>query len=214
MRRFRAITIAMLGAMLTCTAGCMDAVGWWAEMFTPASTDPALYPVPKNKTILVFPDDYYSRLKSDATRGTFANELNKFLMENNVAASTIPFNKLQEVENTPGFEKLSVDQVGRQVGADLVMYVLFDRMSLKDDNQSDLWHGHLALRVRVVDAKTGACLWPTDRRDGWPIEAVDIAPTSTAADYGLVLEQELVVEAAKRVTYLFCEHPSPERLTK
>ena len=214
MRSIRFITIVLLAAMLTCAGGCADAMGWWAEMWTPDSNDPPLYSIPKHKTILVMPDDYYSRLQFDSTRGALSNELNKLLMENNVTGSTIPFNKLQEAEGTQGFGKLTVDQVGRQVGADVVINVLFDRMSLRDDNQSDLWHGQLALRVKVVDAKTGLRLWPKDRVDGWPIETVDIAPSSTAADYGPILTQELVVEAAKRIAYLFCDHPSPQRLIK
>lgn len=205
--------VAWFGAMLICTGGCADAMGWMAELFSPDSTDPPLYAVDKHKTILVMPDDYYSRLPNDTTRSMLANDLNKLLLEQSVAASTIPFSKLQEAENAKDFDKLSVDQVGRQVGADIVLYVIFDNMSLKDDQQNDLWHGRLALRVKLVDAKTGVRLWPTDR-EAWPIETVDIAPSSTAADYAPVLTQELVTEAAKRITYLFCEHPSADRLMK
>ena len=216
MRRcLRHLPVSLLvAAAATTLQGC--ALGSWAAaVFSPPMKDPALFEIPKGKTILVLPDDFESVVTYDPARGMLAESLNKLLVENKVATTTIPFSNLVDLDaRTNNLEDLSVSEIGEKLGADIVVYVLFDAFSLKDDPGNPLWHGRLAANVRVVDVK-GGLLWPKDRpRDGWPIKPVDIPTNNTSVTYEQVLSRQLTAEAAQRIAWLFYEHPSPRRLIR
>lgn len=55
---------------------------------------------------------------------------------------------------------LSPEQVGRQLGAQLVLYVVLDKYELSQVSESDYYNGLLAGRVQLVDVRMDEILWP------------------------------------------------------
>lgn len=200
-----ALLLTALGMVL---AGC-PVVGWMATAFAPPKKVKAVFDLPPKKAILVFVDDYYHVTEFEAIKMDLAREINKGLIRNKLAARTIDYDRVLDLQgNMPYFRRLKVSEIGQRLGADLVLYIVIDRFSLHDNDTSLLWRGKLQVSVRVVDAKTGERLWPGDRRDdGYPVPAVELPSVDdSSANYEERLSRELAEKMADRVVKLFYKH--------
>lgn len=215
MRYFRGHSVVFLGAVVFAVtlAGC-GAVPWLTWQLTPAETVAATYKPPAGKTILVFPDDMLHPINYEPVKQILATEISKQLVESKVAGLTIPYQNLAELEaTTPGFNKLSVSEVGQKLGAHIVLYVHIDKFSLKDNEANPLWHGKLETTVRMVEVNKGL-LWPKDRPSGWPIEPLDIPTSETSKTYDTRLARTLAQRMAGRIVNLFRKHTVGQRPSK
>jgi len=210
-RRFL-LSAACCAAVLP-TGGC--AIGnWLAAMTLPPPKDPALFEIPEGKTVLVLPDDPFSRVAYEPFRQDLATEINRLLVENEVTKAAIPFQDLADLEvRTNNLDGLSSGEIRRKLGADIVIYVPITQWALKDDPASTIWHGRTNMLVRVIDVDEGL-LWPRDRRDGWPIEPVEIPTGETSAGYATTMSRKLALAAAKRVAEMFYDHKISNTLVK
>ena len=217
MRYFRGHSVVLLGtvAFAVALAGC--GVGpWLAYQMSPAQKVAAKYQPPEGKTILVFPDDALDPVNYEPVKQIMATEINKRLIKNKVAAMTVPYQHLMDLESrTPNFSRLAVSEVGDKLGAHIVLYVHIDKFSLKDDEANPLWHGQMETTVRMVDVRARSAeearLWPKDRPRGWPVESVDIPTSETTRTYDTKLARELAERMAERIVNLFCEHTAAKR---
>ncbi len=215
MRYFRRHSVVLLGAVVFAVTfiGC-GAVPWLAWQMAPAETVAATYKPPEGKTILVFPDDMLHPVNYEPVKQILATEISKQLVESKVAGLTIPYQSLAELEaTTPGFNKLSVSEVGQKLGAHIVLYVHIDKFSLKDNEANPLWHGRLETTVRMVEVNKGL-LWPKDRPTGWPIEPLDIPTTETSKTYDTRLARTLAEHVAGEIVNLFRKHTVGQRPSK
>lgn len=195
-------------AMLAGLTGCGGAqLGWLATQMNPTVAVPAVYTPPKGKTVLVFVDDYFRVVTYDPVKEHLARQLSRQLQDNKVAKKTVGYERilaLAEADNH--FDDLSVSEVGDKLGADLVLYVLIDRFSLRDSDASQLWRGRLQATVRLVDVRSGR-LWPQDRVEGYPVPAVETPLSDNSLpNYEAQLAQTLANQMAERVGRLFYDH--------
>ncbi|MBL7132653.1 MAG: hypothetical protein ISS78_01015 [Phycisphaerae bacterium] len=215
MRYFRGRSVVFLGAVVF--AGTLVGCGvgpWLAWQLSPAQTVAAQYEPPEGKMILVFPDDMLRPVNYEPVKQILASEINRLLVKNKIAAVTVPYQNLAEMESkTSGFNKLSVSEVGQKLGAHIVLYVHIDRFSLKDDEANPLWHGKLEATVRMVEVKKGL-LWPKDRPAGWPVEPLDVPTTEDSKTYDTRLARILAERMAERIVNLFCKHTADQRPSK
>lgn len=220
MRRFarlaRPVCLGLTAAALAgAVAGCSAAgLAWLTAALAPPKKVPAQYKPPQDKTLLVFVCDKDNPVDYEPIKGELTDRLNEQLAANRVAARTIPYQRLAELASaTPEFNALSVSDVGRKLGADLVLYVRIDGFALKDSAASELWRGQLQVSVRIVEVGKGR-LWPLDRPGGHPIPAVE---TSTATEssplYASELARTLATRMADRVAKLFYDHTEPHEGT-
>ncbi len=70
---------------------------------------------------------------------------------------------------------MSVADIGRAVGAEVVVYITIDAWSLTRDGSS--YSPVVTTRVKVIDAQTRARIWP-DAPNGFPLR---VEPTTRAA---------------------------------
>lgn len=215
MRYFRGHSVVLLGAVVFAVTlvGC-GAVPWLAWQLTPAHKVAATYEPPEGKTILVFPDDMLQPVNYEPVKQILATEISKQLVESKVAGLTIPYQSLAELEaTTPDFNKLSVSEVGKKLGAHIVLYVHIDRFSLRDNEANPLWHGRLETTVRMIEVNKGL-MWPKDRPTGWPIEPLDIPTSETSKTYDTRLARILAERMAGKVVNLFRKHSPDQRASK
>lgn len=191
--------------------GCSPGLGWLGSVFAPPEKIKAVYHPPKGKKVLVFVDDIKRPVSYSPIKGELTRLLNRRLTEANVAAETVPYEKMLDlVAATPDFNHLPVATVGRRLGAELVVYVHIDKFSLKEEEIGTLWQGRFEASVRVVDVRKGV-LWPKDR----PMDGFDVPPIKTPATievsptYGRKLSQELAEKMAERIAFLFYDHEVP-----
>jgi len=204
-----ALLAVLAGALLEC-AGCMPAVGWLVNTFAPPKKIDALYKPPAGKTMLVFVDDLINPVSYEPIKGELTAQLNSVLEANKVSGRTVRYEDLLSLmASTPGFNRLSVSEVGQKLGADIVLYVKIDRFSLKENEATPLWQGTLATTVRMVEVQKGR-LWPDDRPEGYPVRPAETTPqTHPSPTYGEVLSKILAIQMADRIGKLFYDHSIP-----
>ena len=207
----RMLAMTLSAAMAMPLSGCAVSA-WFAAQFGPEKKVPAKYEPPAGKTILVFVDDMLHPVDYEPVKIELAEMLNKQLIDHKVAAKTIPYSRLGEfIAATPSFNSLAVGEVGRKLGADMVLYVQIDEFGLRDAAAaSELWKGRLATSIRLVDVTKGR-LWPTDDPAGHMV--LPKAETQTVSDSsqarGEQISKELAAETADKIAKLFYSHSTP-----
>jgi hypothetical protein len=203
--------MTLSAAMAMPLSGCAVSA-WFAAQFGPEKKVPAKYEPPAGKTILVFVDDMLHPVDYEPVKIELAEMLNKQLIDHKVAAKTIPYSRLGEfIAATPSFNSLAVGEVGRKLGADMVLYVQIDEFGLRDAAAAaELWKGRLGTTVRLVDVTKGR-LWPTDDPAGHMV--LPKAETQTVSDSsqarGEQISKELAAETADKIAKLFYSHKTP-----
>lgn len=122
---------------------------------------PARYEPPKDQPLVVLVEAAHSPATSVPEAEELLQALNKDLIDNKVAP-IIEQRLVDELRDAHGgnFNKLSISEIGRRVGARKVIYVDLTECSLQSDPGSDVFKLKVAARVRVVDAMTAQTLWP------------------------------------------------------
>jgi hypothetical protein len=201
------LVLALAPATLT---GC-PAVAWFVAQFEGSQKVKPLYQPPRGHTVAVLVDDLFVPAP-DTVKARLAEKLNRQLLDNGLAKSTVAHDKVQAALEGPTI--VSVGEAGKKVGADLVLYVNIERFGMRDDETNVMWHPVMQCSVRWVDVSTsggpralGKRLWPTDRADGHVVGPVDLPAkedTSPAAENDL--SNELVDRMAAQIADLFYEH--------
>jgi hypothetical protein len=121
---------------------------------------PAQY-VPKKEPMLVLVENYHnpSAALNDARR--LEDLINQQLKQYRIAPLTDPA-ELDALRNRGDFEKLTIPAVGRSCGAKQVLYVNVRKFAVEGTVGEEMLKGTADMTARVVDADTGATLWPPD----------------------------------------------------
>ena len=212
LQRRTSINLLLLLLLVMGLGGCGPLAAWTAAQFAPPEKVPATYDPPAQKTFLVLVDDYHQVLQYEPLKADLTAELNRQLREHRIARGVVEHDELLNLmETTPRFDDLSTAEVGRELQADIVLYVLIDRFSLKESPANPLWQGKLGASVRLVDVREGR-LWPTDRLGGYPVPTVQLPPTSSDSPTAeAVLSRALARRMADRIAKLFYRHEVPQR---
>ena len=205
------VLVAILSATTAMSLPGCAVFGWIVAKFAPEKKVPAEYEFPAGTTILVFVDDMLHPVDYEPVKIQLTEMLNAQLIAHKVAAKTIPYSRLGEfISATPSFNSLAVSEVGRKLGADMVLYVQIDEFGLRDAAAgAELWKGRLATSIRLVDVTKGR-LWPTDSPTG---HMVPKAETQTVSDSsqarGEQISRELADETADKIAKLFYSYKTP-----
>jgi len=206
-RRRKSLWVLLPAAGLCLALGGCQGIFWLVNVLAPPQKVEALFEPPKGKVFLVFVDDIVNPVDYQPIKQKLTDKLNEKLIQNQTAAETIRYQRLVELmADTPNFHELGVVNVGRRLGAEVVLYVQIDRFSLKESDVSPLWKGEFHTTVRVVDVKGQDNLWPTDRM-GYPVPPLKLRPAQEdSPSYGETVAQKLADKMADRIANLFHEH--------
>jgi len=204
MTRNKIITVIFSSLLLFSSAGCQVIPAVLEKMF-PKQKVPPKFVLPRDKVLLVFPDDLQNPVTYPPIKRRMAEKIVATLIERKAISKAVDYDELLKLEsNRDDFNLLSTPKIARLVGAQVVIYISIDRFSLKDNPIDTLWRGTLSGRVKVVDVEKGQ-IWP-DETGGFPIEIVEPPTDNAYESYGVELANKLADDLAEKVCDLFSFH--------
>ncbi len=169
------------------------------------------YTLDKNLKTVVFVDDPSSRVMQRRLRFAIADRATKELLAKRVLVDMIdPRGVLTAASNERHGEQMSISDLGKTVGADIVIYAVVTEFSLTPETGSYI--PQASLRVKIVDVATGKRVWPSD--ESGQLISIQIpqrpgtSPTGPAAK--LQVEQQLSERAGLGLAQLFYKHEITE----
>lgn len=92
-------------------------------------------------------------------------------LEEKKVAKIIKTEKIFDLRNNKPkeFAKMSVPEVAKAVGAEQVIYVDLQGGGIGSMTGQSMFQGKVYVSIKVIDAKTGASLYPNDSVDGLPL---------------------------------------------
>jgi len=197
----------LIGFSVLClifSSGCQIIPAVLEKMF-PKEKVPPKFVLPKDKIVLIFPDDFQNPVTYPPIKRRLAKKIADTLIERKVITKMVDYDKLQELENNrDDFNILSIPKIGELTGAGLVIYVSIDQFSLKDSPVDTLWRGRISCTVKVVDVKKGR-IWP-DESGGYPLKVVEPQTDNASESYGVELANKLADDLAEKICDLFSAH--------
>ncbi len=204
----RTAVIALLVAVLALAGGC-QVLPWMVAQFSPPEKIKAVYVPPKDKKVLVLVENRQGLIGKEIIRYELMERLGKKLVEHKVAASVVPVESLEQLSFSGAPRNSSPSDLAQRFGADLVVYVQIDHVSLKDNPVDPLWHGLLRTNVCVIDGKAKTRLWPTDLPDGMGhiVPQVEVKMVDNPSpDYADTMIVTMAERAADNISKLFYDH--------
>jgi hypothetical protein len=207
-----AATLGVLAGALGDLAGC-TLVGALADRAAPPTVN-AKYVPNKKDSMLVLVESYNQSLDSGIESQHLALTLGRSLRDEKIATTVDPQNleRLRDADPVR-YRKMTIDEIGRRVGARQVLYVHIWRAEIVKPPGSGQMRGHLEAIVKIVDAATGDTRWPTDASSEAVQITTDWIPDSsgtTEAD----LRASMADQMAQDIGRLFHDyHPDDEEPT-
>ena len=188
-------------------SGC-GAAGWFASLLPPDDIE-AKFEFPEDKTVAVLVDDPSHLVKFSPVKYELAKQLNKQFLQHEICADAIPPSDIMKlIAVTPGFARLSNAEIGKKLGADIVVNIRIKLFKLKDADYSQIWQGKLQTTVRVVDVETGR-LWPNDSLGGYETKVVETPRMegNSSPQFEVKLAKTMASEMADVIAKYFYKHP-------
>jgi hypothetical protein len=187
-------------------SGC-NVIGFAAATVAGTSNTPPMYVLTKQPTVVVAENynDPAVSVRDDEPLARYVTDLLKagdvvptidssevYVMRHDFGAGTV----------SPKWRGLSIAAVGRSVTAHQVIYLNITAASIETSPGSDAMRGHGEVLVRVVDAESGATLWPHDTAEGSLVTADTrmYHRGETEEDVRTVLHHELADKIVKLFT--------------
>jgi hypothetical protein len=157
------------------TLGCLSGCREISTLLAPdarAMVD-AKYKFTKGMKIAVLIDDYLAPVNNPGTKSALTKKIGDGLVEAGAlrpgdlvstdAVAQLPKDTLQG-------KKLSIQNIGKQVNADQVLYINIVEFNLQSDPENPLIQPKARAFVKVINVSDGDRLWPIDVT-GEPLEA-------------------------------------------
>jgi hypothetical protein len=133
----------------------------------------AKYKFTKGKKIAVLIDDYLAPVNSPGMKPALAKKIGDGLIEAEAirAGDLVSTESVAQLpKDTAQGKQLSIQNIGKQVQADQVLYVNIVEFNLQADPENPLIQPKARAYVKVINVGDGDRLWPVDVT-GEPIEA-------------------------------------------
>ncbi|MCC6660535.1 MAG: hypothetical protein IT437_06575 [Phycisphaerales bacterium] len=174
---------------------------------------PAAYGLDPALPTVVFVDDLNSRVPRRSLRLVLAQAVEQTLLDRGGVKDVI---SAQSALSASKAEKdgrpLSIAEIGKAVGASVVVYMTVDSFSLFPDGQA--FAPMCQVRVKVIDASSDKRVWPEDRAGHTVVtRAVIRGEISPNVNDRARAEDELARQAGVDVAQLFFKHERPRGAT-
>lgn len=203
---------AMLAPL--CAGGCNYVAAATYLVHGPEKTD-ALYAIPEGKTAVVFVDDRAQVTRQRAVRELIAKNCEETLLAEKAVTDMVEGRLAIAAAKAEKAGKLmTIEQIGRSVKADLVIYANIEGFTLRPDGQTN--QPVAVLAVKVVDSGSGERLWPGPDAGPEPYRLTvrfKERSSATPATFGeeLMSEQEFAKSVGERLAQVFYKHVSGDR---
>ncbi|MBZ0170798.1 MAG: hypothetical protein K8E66_00310, partial [Phycisphaerales bacterium] len=145
---------------------------------------PQVYKLERERPVVIFIDDREFNISRTPTRERVAAAAEWALLDAKAVDSVIDSKAAGAVvSGEPRGELTPISEVGRKIGAEVVIYVVPDSFALSPDGQT--FAPTATLRVKVLDAVADERMWP-EEREGYTLTVTastrqGTAPTDRAA---------------------------------
>ncbi len=212
MRLFSWLLVLSVTLMI---AGCNIVGPAYLLVHGPPKTH-AVYELDPERTTVIFIDDPTPVIPSRALRVLMAEEAENDMLTREIVIDMVSYKSamnaaVQEQSSKPK----SIQQIGQEVGADVVIYVLVSNFSLSSDGAT--YAPSATMHIKVFDIATGTRLWPDEPPTGFVATATLRAGASVMPSQGSQTGQDyqdLAKEAGLTVARLFYDYERPSNFGK
>ena len=211
MQRFlQSIAVAALAAAALSAAGCNYLIpGMWIVQGAPKK--PAAYTLPKDRKLVVFVDDRKNVVSRLQLRAMLADDVGTVIMKEGLVEDVVSGRELISYvrRNETSSKRVSIEELGNTVGAELVLYIEMETFALSVDGASP--KPRASVFVKVVDCKAKERLFPPVGADpkGFAVSAelidVNFDAYKTSATRR-ALEDQLEKKLADMISKTFYDH--------
>ncbi len=171
----------------------------------------ALYEPDPEKSTVIFVDDPSSQLAQRRLRYQIADEASRRLMSKEVIPDMLDSRPILNAATKERYgERASITELGRGVGADVVIYAVVTDFSLSP--QDGTFVPVANMRVKVIDTASGQRMWP-DTEAGYLLD-VRIQQRASLLNDGdngrLAIQSELASRAGLGLAQMFYKHELPD----
>lgn len=198
-------TVAGMACLLAVLAlsGC-EGVSFIAQAFDD-KVKPEFEP-DEDKPLLVLVDDSTLALDDPSLPTFVAALIGQQLVQEKAVKTVIPPEKIAAYaqQRADNFRRTPIDQVGRDLGAEQVIYVNLIKAGL--NMEPGVVRPDATAKVRLIDAKTGQRLFPLNIPDGRTVNVAIKARPATGENMrgeSTVIRRELAQRLARDVARLF-----------
>lgn len=155
----------LMGLLAMSTGGCLAAGVVAYAASGPPKVEAAYRPTTRPTAVLV--EHTSTRGAPGGVRDLVASFLVAELREHKVAP-IVDFHRVYDLRQLDprAFRAMTVDEIGRRVGAEQVIYVEIFEADFVPALSGALVKAAMSVGVRVVDVETGELMWPTSMEEG------------------------------------------------
>lgn len=170
------------------------------------------YTLDEKRPTLVFVDDRGSVLPDRMVRREIANVAQQRLLDEGVLEDVISFDSALSATGGDSFSRpMSIVEIGRAVGAEVVIYATMDRFALSSDGVT--YEPTAAARVKVIDVAAGERDFPTGMQESFPI-GVTLNPRQgtapTTSGERRAAQRDLAEQLGVNLANVFLDHHPPD----
>lgn len=168
---------------------------------------PQAYTLERDRPTVIFLDDRAGRISRGNLRELLCAAAERELLDRKALTKMLDSRAATAIASRePRAEPMPIDEIGRGVNAEVVIYITPDSFELSPDGQT--FQPTADLRVKVFDVAAGTRAWP-EEREGYPLR-VSVstrqgAPPANAADIREA-EEEFARVVGVRLAQLFYKH--------
>lgn len=156
------MVICVLGTLSLAMSACNIAGPVFVLMSGPPKSQ-ALFELDPDRTYVVFVDDMRSRMPKRSLRNVISRSAERELIRNDSlpAKQIIPGGAAYTVIQSESWgDRMSIVDIGRRVGAEVILYITVDRFELSLDRVS-VWPV-MSARLKILDVQNNERIWPTN----------------------------------------------------
>jgi len=205
----RHVPLAILLALTPCLAGCNIVGPAFVLLHGPEKT-PAQYTLDEDRKTVVFVDDRSNVVSRRSTRMRIAEEAEKVIVEKGLVKEVIRSQAIMAAASQDSHgEPSSIAELGRMVGADVVIYAIVEFFGLSPDGAT--YQPTAQFRVKVIESEDGRRLWPKEIQGHTLLVQMEVRPEDLPQSMSEALEREAMLAewAGKRLAELFFDHVEP-----
>jgi len=206
MHKLKAIITLAAAAVLLCLPGCNLLTPVAYAIHGPEKILP-VFTLPEEATTVIFVDDPSSKIAQRRLRYAMADTATDQLLEKRVLIDMLePRGIIATAAKDSHSNRMSITELGKSVGADIVIYAVVTEFSLSPETGSYI--PQATLRVKVIDVAKGKRIWP-ESNFGHQMniripQLPGLSPDTNAAQ--LAIEQKLAIRTGLGLSQLFYKH--------
>jgi hypothetical protein len=208
-RAGRRLVVAAAAGAVALLAGCNVVAPVAYAIHGPGNVE-AQVELDETKSVVIFIDDPSSKIAQRRLRYTMADVASRKLLEKKVVLDVIDSRTILSASSKERYgERLSITELGRGVGADLVIYAVVTNFSISAEEGTFL--PTTSLRVKIIDTAAGERVWPSSEAGFLVDVRLPQRPNAAGQDRGrLAIETQLAEQAGTAIAQLFYKHEVTE----